>query len=281
MPRTKISFFLAPVLLACAASYPAFADELTEIQKKGELVCGILGLTPGMSFLNEATRQPVGYEVDLCRALAESLKVEPVLKTLTVPARIPELQQGRVDILLAELAFTEERAKAVDYSNPYMVVRSTVMVHKDSGVTSFEDLSGKRVGTTKGSSGERQMREHVPAATIVSYDTTPQAFLAFMQGKVVGLATDESSLFSSRTAAGEQGNNMVVLTDTLEFETLGAGVRKGETRMLEHVNEVLADLEKSGKAESLFMQWMGPGTDIGYESRDFKIDGSFKIDGKK
>src|SRR3546814_11976222 len=91
------------MLLAAAFSSTAAVNQIQQIKEKGELVCGTLGVSRGFSFVSQSTRQLVGYEVDLCRELADSLGVKPKMKTLAVAARIPELEQGRVDILLAEL----------------------------------------------------------------------------------------------------------------------------------------------------------------------------------
>ena len=271
--KIKTHIGMAALFVAAFASSSAFADQISDIKAKGELVCGTLGVSRGFSFVSQSNRQLVGYEVDLCGKLAQSLGVKPVMKPLAVAARIPELQQGRVDVLLAELTQTKERAEVVDFSTPYFVVGAKVMVKKDGGVSNFNDLAGKKIVTTKGSTMEQNLRKELPTADVISFDTTTQAFLAFVQGKGAGYCTDEISLLTSRAALGEQGKNMVILPKNISVESLGAGVRKGEPGMLSQVNGVFVNLEKSGEADKLFMKWFGPDTDIHYEHRDFRIDG--------
>lgn len=262
------------MLLASGISSVAIADQIQDIKQKGELVCGTLGVSRGFSFVSQSERKLVGYEVDLCQKIADSLGVKPSMKTLAVAARIPELEQNRVDILLAELTETEERAKVIDFSNPYFVTGAKVMVNKDAGIKDIDQLAGHKIVTTKGSTMEQNLKERLPTAEVISFDTTTQAFLAFVQGKGDGYSTDEISLLTSRAALGDKGAQYVLLDQPLSIEDLGVGVRKGETAMLKHVDLVFSELEKSGEAETLFMKWFGPGTDINFDKRTFRIDGS-------
>src|SRR5438046_9728115 len=112
-----ISFGLAAVALFVGQT--ARADQLADIKQKGTLVCGTLGTAEPFSFPNPQTRETQGYDVDFCAAVAKSLGVKLELKLISVPARIPELQQGRVDILAANLGWTPERAAQIAYSDSY------------------------------------------------------------------------------------------------------------------------------------------------------------------
>jgi polar amino acid transport system substrate-binding protein len=270
----KTSKALAALLATVLTSAPAWADQVQDIKAKGELVCGTLGVSRGFSFIDQTDRKLVGYEVDLCARLAQSLGVKPTMKTLAVAARIPELQQGRVDVLLAELTETPERAQVIDFSHAYFVTGAKIMVKKKAGIDSFAELSGKKVLTTKGSTMEQNLKKQIPGAEVISFDNTTQAFLAFTQGKGAGYCTDEISLLTSRAALGERGKGFVLLPQGLSTENLGAGVRKGEPGLLGHVNKVFAETEQAGEADRMFMKWFGPGTDINFERRSFRIGGT-------
>jgi polar amino acid transport system substrate-binding protein len=272
--KIGVRFGMSALLLGACVPASAFADQVADIKSKGELVCGTLGVSRGFSFVNQENRQLVGYEVDLCNRLAQSLNVKPVMKTLAVAARIPELQQGRVDILLAELTETKDRAEVIDFSHPYFVTGAKVMVKKESGINEFTQFSGKKVLTTKGSTMEQNLKKELPGVGVISFDSTTQAFLAFVQGKGVGYCTDEISLLTSRAALGEKGEGFVLLPGNISIENLGVGVRKNEPALLSQVNKVFSELEGSGEAEKLFMKWFGPSTEINFDRRDFKIAGT-------
>jgi polar amino acid transport system substrate-binding protein len=264
--------------LALAPLSSAQADQLQDIKKKGELACGVLGTDEPFSFIKDpASRAIVGYDVDLCDAVAKSLGVKMSLKQLAVSARIPELQQGRVDLLAASLTHNKEREALIDFSLSTFVTGQKVMVKKQSGISHVDQLAGKKVLTVKGSTMEQSIKKAVPTAVIISFDNSPQAFLALQQGKGVAYVNDETSLIDDFSKLGDAAKDYEILPQNLSTEHLALGLKKGETAFREQVNKVLRDLEKSGEAEKLFMKWFGPATKMKFQSRSFKID-TDKID---
>ncbi len=101
---------LASLLWVSLAPALAQADQLADIRKTGELVCGVLGTDEPESFVDPKTRKIIGYDVDLCAAMAHKIGVNPEVKQLSVAARIPELLQARVDILAASHAHPGTRS---------------------------------------------------------------------------------------------------------------------------------------------------------------------------
>jgi polar amino acid transport system substrate-binding protein len=248
------------------------ASQLDDIKKKGELVIGVLGTDEPNSFVDPKTREIVGYEVDLGRAIAKKIGVKPVIKQLAVAARIPELQQGRVDILAAALTHTKEREAVVDFSITTFLTGQKVMVRKDSGITQVSQLAGKRVTTVKGGTQEPNMRKAVPGVQVVTFETAPAAFVALQQRKAVGFVNDEVSLHDAFGKLGPAQKDYVILPQSISTEALAIGIKKGETPLKTLVDSTLTELEKSGEAEKLFIKWFGPGTKVNYPKRSFKLD---------
>lgn len=277
-PTLKRTCALALAALLAAASLPAAADQMADIKSKGELVCGVLGTDEPFSFIKDpSSREIVGYDVGICHAVAKSLGVKPVLRQLAGAARIPELQQGRVDLLAASLTHNREREAQIDFSLSIFVTGQKVMVKKSSGVTQLGQLAEKKVLTVKGSTMELNTKKVLPTAQIVSFDNAPQAFLALQQGKGVGYVNDETSLVNNHSKLGSAATDYAILPENISVEHLALGIKKGEPALREHVNKVLRDLEASGDAEKLFMKWFGPTTNMGFAARTFKIE-SDKID---
>lgn len=131
---------LATVTMVCGV---ANADQLADIQKKGELVVGVLGTDEPLSFIDPKTREMVGYDVDLARAVAQKLGVKPVFKQITLAARIPELQQGHVDLLAASLTHNKEREAQIDFSLTTFVTGQKVMTKANSPIKDVAELAGK------------------------------------------------------------------------------------------------------------------------------------------
>ena len=257
---------------AALLSPAAFSDQLADIRQKGELVCGVLGTDEPMSFIDPATRTLVGYDVDLCQVVAKKIGVPAKVKQLAVAARIPELQQGRVDILSATLTHTKEREAVVDFSLNTFITGQKVMVRRDSGITKLAQLAGKKVVTVKGGTQEPNMRKAVPTVDVVTFETAPQAFVALQQRKAIGFVNDEVSLFDAYGKLGAAQKDYVVLPESISVEAIALGLRKNEPALKTLVNDSLRELETSGAAEKLFFKWFGPTSRLKYGARNFKID---------
>jgi len=267
---------LAQALVAAGAllltAQAALADQLDDIKKKGELVVGVLGTDEPNSFIDPKTRQIIGYEVDLARAVAAKLGVKLQIKQLAVAARIPELQQGHVDLLAASLTHNKEREAVIDFSLTTFVTGQKVLVKADSGIQNLAALSGKKVVTIKGGTQEPNIRKAVPNVDVVTFDTGPQAFQALQQGKGVAFVNDEVSLLDQHAKLGPAATQYRVLDQNISVEPLALGIRKGEKRLKDQVDATLRELEKSGEADKLFVKWYGPETRLKFPKRTFKID---------
>lgn len=269
--------FAALLFTTIAFTQVAQADQLASIKAKGELVCGTLGTDEPNSFIDARSRQLVGYEVDLCRAIAQGLGVKPVIKQLAVAARIPELQQGRIDILTASLTHNKEREALIDFSLSTFYTGQRVLVKKSSNITTVAGLAGKKVLTVKGGTQEPNIRKAVPGVDVVTFETAGQAYLGLQQGKGAGYVDDEVSLLNNYAKLGAAQKDYIVLPQNISQEVFAFGIRKGETGVKTAVDKVLRELEKSGEAEKLFFKWYGPTSNVKFQKRTFRIE-SDKID---
>jgi polar amino acid transport system substrate-binding protein len=257
----KFRSWSVAVALAVLSFRPASAtaDQLADIKARGVLVCGTLGTAEPFSFPNPQTREIQGYDVDFCAAIAKSLGVKLEMKPIAVAARIPELQQGRVDVLAANLGWTPERAEQIAYSDAYYATLQKVASLRSAKLKSLNDLAGKKVSATKGSTSEQGVKKALPTATVVTFQDPPAAFLAMQQGKVDGFAVTEMMLVKFQSQV-ESSNPIDILDPAFMIEYWGIGMRKGETALIAHVNALLQSMEKSGEAARLFDKWMGAQT---------------------
>jgi polar amino acid transport system substrate-binding protein len=269
MSMRLLHIFALGIALAVGSVMTAHADELGDIKARGKLICGTLGMSEPFSFQDPKTREIVGYDIDMCGKVAEALGVTLELKPMAVEARIPELLQGRVDILAANLGWSKERAEQIDYSYSYFVSLQKVLVSADSGITTLEQLGGKKVSALNGSSSEQGVRRVIPTAQTVTFQETASAFLAVVQGKVDGFCASELILVKLRKQA-EASSPMAIIEKPVFTESWGLGIRKGETAFKDQVNRTLVALDSSGEANKIFTKWFGPGTVYGMK-RDFKI----------
>ena len=270
----RLRFQVRMLCLAALAvgAHPVYADQLADIKHKGELVCGVLATDEPMSFVDPQTRTIIGYEVDLCRAVARKIGVTASIKQVAVAARIPELQQGRVDILSATLTHTREREAVIAFSLTTFVTGQKIMVRRDGGITTLAQLAGKKVVTVKGGTQEPNIRKAVPTVDVVTFETAPQALVALQQHKATAFVNDEVSLYDAYAKLGPAQKDYVILPQSISTEAVAMGLRKDEPAMKAVVDAALRDLEASGEAGKLFFKWFGPGTRLQYPTRTFKIE---------
>ncbi|KRA02751.1 MAG: ABC transporter substrate-binding protein [Achromobacter sp.] len=270
--KTFISSFVAIVGLAATLAPAANADTLQDIKARGKFICGTMGTAEPFSFQDPKTRGIVGYEVDVCQALADSLGVPLELKLIAVEARIPELIAGRVDVVAANLGWTPERAKQIDYSHQHFVSPQKILSREsDKDLKAPADLAGKRVSAVRGSSSEQGARKNIPNVEPVTFKDPSGAFLALQQGKVSGFVGSELMLVKLQNQAASSAVPVKILEPALFIEPWGVGVRKGDTAMLNQVNKVLDGMEASGQAAKTFDKWFGTGTQFNIK-RDFHIE---------
>lgn len=257
--------------LACAVAVvgTAHADQLADIKARGTLVCGVLSNLEPFGFQDPNTRELAGYDVDFCKAIAKSLGVKPELKAVSLEARIPELSQGRVDILAAVLGYTPARAEQIAFSEAYFVSEHRLAVKTTGPFNQRDDLAGKRISTIKGASSALFVQKVLPSAQLVSYDDAPSAFMALVQGKVDGFGLSESMLRRFVAKLGPSGN-IKVISPSIGREDWGLGIKKGEPALEKAVNAALDDMEKSGEAQQIFDKWLGEKT-LFQMKREFRI----------
>jgi polar amino acid transport system substrate-binding protein len=271
--RLRPTALLAALLVAnILVTSSAQADQLDDIKKKGEIVVGVLGTDEPNSFVDPKTREFAGYEVDIAHAIAKQLGVKLSFKQLAVAARIPELQQGRVDILAASLTHNKERESQVDFSLTIFVTGQKVLVKANSGIKDVPDLAGKKVLTARGGTQEPNIRKAVPSVDVVTFENAQQAFLALQQGKGVGYVNDEASLVNDHAKLGAAKKDYIILPTSISIEPLALGFKKGEKALKGAVDAVLRGLEQSGEADKLFVKWFGPATKLQFDKRRFKFE---------
>ena len=163
---------------------------MADIQDKGELVIGVKYDVPPFGLNNPQTGEVEGFDVDLGTYIADKLGVEVTTREATSDNRIPLLVDGTIDLILSTMTITEERDLEIDFSEPYYVANGDVLVPEDSDIQSLEDLNGKRVCTTLGSTYADTIEKEVPDADLRLVDLYSECFDQIQTGAVDAVSTD-------------------------------------------------------------------------------------------
>lgn len=201
-------------------------------------------------------------------AIAKKLGVKVELKTVTSESRIPQLIAGEIDIIAATMTRTPARAKEIDFSCTYFFSGQRFLAGKGS-IKFIKDLAGKKIATVKGSTSEVNLRKVAPKATVVLFERYPEAVQALQAGKVDAVTTDEAILDGLHAKMPDKAKYEVSRLQ-ISVEPYGLGIRKGDKKFVDFVNQTLVEMEKSGEAKKIFNTWFGLNTDFPI-TRNFKI----------
>jgi len=256
------------LVLALTGSTFASADQLADIKKAGVLRVAVIDQNPPFGLIDEKTKETVGYDVDFAKAFAKKIGVKLEVVGTNPANRIPLLQSGKVDLIVADLTNTPERAQVVDFSYTYFISGQQLLVPAKSS-SKLADYATQRVGAVKGTTGENQLKAQFPNVKAISYDDLPQAFQALRSSNVQAITQDGSVLVDA-LARSQDKANFKILPDFLSTELIGIGVKKGEKAILDLVDGSLIALEKSGQAAKIYDKWFGSGALVNVP-RGFKI----------
>ena len=224
-----------------------------EIQEKGELVIGVKYDVPPFGLNNPQTGEVEGFDVDLGTYIADKLGVEVTTREATSDNRIPLLVDGTIDLILSTMTITEERDLEIDFSEPYYVANGDVLVPEGSDIQALDDLNGKRVCTTLGSTYADTIEEEAPQADLRLVDLYSECFDQIQTGAVDAVSTDDVIL----TGMVIQDPSLEILGLEYTTEPYGIGIPEGDTEMKEFVDETLAEYIDSGAWQEAYDEWVG------------------------
>ncbi|MBI0027355.1 ABC transporter substrate-binding protein [Gilliamella sp. B14448G11] len=249
----------------------AFADRLDDIEKRGEIKIAVFDSNPPFGFIDETTNKIVGLDVDYANAIAKELNVKVELVPTNPANRIPLLTSKKADLIVANFTVTDERAKTVDFSLPYFATGQK-FIAKKGVLKTADDLKNLRIGADKGTVMEITLREKYPTAKVISYDDTPFAFAALRNGVVQAITQDDAKLIGLlANVPEEQHENFEISPFSITQEYQAVGIPKGETRLIDKVNQILLKLETNGEALTIYNRWFGPNTKSAMPRGVFKI----------
>lgn len=197
-------------------------------------------------------------DADLCAAMAAQLGVRLQLAPLSVESRIPALQMGRIDILIANLAYTQRRAAQIAFSYSYYVAEEVLVVRdKDAGLTPA-DFRGEHLSAVSGSTSAEAIR--LNGAVAVTYHDVGEAYLALQEHKVRGMVTNNVTAHKLILQVAAAGIHLQLIKQPMALEPIAVGIRKGEPALLAKINQVLIHLDQQDQIASIWNRWLGPGT---------------------
>jgi polar amino acid transport system substrate-binding protein len=238
--------------LVVAGSNLALADVVDDITKAGVIKVGIFEDFPPFASLG-TDMQIQGYDVDMANLIGKALGVKAELVGITGQNRIPYLTEGKVDMLLS-IGFSDERAQVVDFTKPYAPYYIVVMGPREIDVKGPPDLKGKTIAVNKGTLEDTEVTKVAPeGADVQRYNDYAGVISAFLSGQaqLMVVGNDVGATILAKQPAIEPIEKFHLLTSPSNM-----GVKKGETRLREKLDDIIAAMRKDGSLNELALKWL-------------------------
>jgi polar amino acid transport system substrate-binding protein len=242
----------AAMLTSVALAQPAAAISPDEIKARGKLIVGIQGDNPPWGFVTSGGKQD-GLDADIATLFGKEFGVPVEFVPLEVNNRIPALTAGRVDVLFATMAMLPDRAKAVQFSKPYVANAIVLIGPKTAEIKANADMAKFSVGVAKGAAQDTQVTKNAPAdTTIRRYDGDAASVQALVSGQVDTLGGN--IFYMDRVEKARPGE----FENKLEFQKLynGACTRLGETEINASLNAFIDKIKENGELKKVYDKWM-------------------------
>ncbi len=249
---TLILALVATILPATLAS----AKTLEEIKEAGQLVVGTSADYPPFEWVildDKGESKIVGIDVELAQLIADEIGVELVMEDMPFDSLIPSVISGRIDMTIAGMTFTEERAKQIDFSEQYhqSVSNFVVIAGEEGKYSQVEDFDGLKIGVQKGTVQEQMVTENLPNAEVVSMQKTGLLIEALKTKKVDAIFIDD--IVTVEFVIANKGQIAVVEDVLFADPEQGKAVAlaKDNAELLEVVNQVILEAVESGKIKEI------------------------------
>ena len=264
----RVSHLLAAVATTTLLTAPVHAAELTGTLKKikdtGTIVLGHRDSSIPFSYYDDK-QQVVGYAVDLCLKIVDAVKAELKLPRLEVKlnpvtsaTRIPLMANGTIDLECGSTTNNLERQKQIAYTITHFVTANRFVSKKSSNLKSLNDLKGKTVVSTSGTTNIKQANEFNATKglgmNIIAAKDHAESFLTVETGRAVAFFMDDILLYSL-VANSKNPSEWVISNEALSVEPYGIMLRKDDPAFKKVVDDAMRNIYKSGAINAIYEKW--------------------------
>ncbi|SJN11089.1 Extracellular solute-binding protein, family 3 precursor [Leucobacter sp. 7(1)] len=219
----------------------------------GAFTCSMSGEYRPFNYFDEAG-ELVGFDVDICTAIAEEIGLEAKPVTAPFNSLIGGLQANRADAIIGSLAATEERKQQVLFTEPYYETGASLFVPAGSKITSIDELDGAKVGVTLGTTFEEYAQGRDNISEVRTYQADPDALKDLESGRIDGVITQG---FIGNYLAKNAGFKVQEVGDVLIPDVAAIAVGKDNTKLRDAIDAALVTLHEDGTYDALSQEWFG------------------------
>ena len=253
-----MSLLVTLVFVACQTSSvsnsQSQARTVEEIKESGKIVIGVFSDKKPFGYV-DSNGDYQGYDVYFGNRIAKDLGVEVEYVPVEAASRVEYLVSNKVDIILANFTVTEERKEKVDFTLPYMKVALGVVSPESQLITDVEQLNGKTLIVSKGTTAETYFTENYPDVNLLKFDQYSEAYNALLDGRGDALSTDNTEVLAW---ALENEGFKVGIESLGNVDTIAAAVQKGNRELLDWINNEIVEVGKENFFHAAYEETLAP-----------------------
>lgn len=249
-------------LVACASNSSKTADKWATYEKEKSITIGFDETFVPMGF-KDTSGEYVGFDIDLATAVFDEYGIAINWQPINWDLKETELNNGKIDLIWNGYTMTEERAKKVLFTTPYMANEQVLVTKKSSGIEIFAGMAGKVLAAQSGSSGYHALSEKpavlkdlIKDKDAVQYETFTQALIDLKADRVDGVLIDRVYANYYLQEEGELANYNIIASE-FDGENFAVGARQADKTLVDKINAAFKDLYMSGDFQKISDKWFG------------------------
>jgi polar amino acid transport system substrate-binding protein len=256
-PRTLTASLRPPATMPAPGAMPP-GSLMDKIRRRGYLIAGVDQNTLLFAYFNPLHRTIEGFEIDLLKQLADAIfgnKPNDIqFKAITTAERVPDVQNGSVDVVADAMTVNCERKRQVDFSTIYYNAGQKILVPSNSPAHSVADLGGKKICATRGSTSLATLTTLSPRPVPFKVDQRTDCLVALQEGLVSAVTSDDAILLGLKA----QDPDTKIVGPVFAPDPYGMAISKAHPEFVRFVDGVLAQMRKDGRWRAIYKRWLGP-----------------------
>ncbi|NCN05335.1 MAG: basic amino acid ABC transporter substrate-binding protein [Spirochaetales bacterium] len=211
---------------------------------------------PPMEFVDETSGEVIGFSIDLINAIGDAAGFVPEIKNTAWDGIFAGLANNQYDAVISSVTITDERKLQYDFSNPYVNAGQVIVVRNSTNnISGPADLAGKKAGAQQGTTGAFAISD-IAGASLQNYDEIGLAIAALARGDLDAVVADGPIAADFALQNENYANTLKIVGDPFTEEFYGVVVRKGNSEVLDLVNQGLATITANGTLEQIKAKWL-------------------------
>ncbi len=237
---------LVLLLPGCLKNKSGYSSVYDRAKKTGKIIVGTSANCEPFEYVFNGKIQ--GIDIDIANIIAKRLSSNLEVKDIIFDNLISDLNDYECDFVASAMSINDLRSEEVDFSEPYYVNSQRLVVLSGTGIHNFDDLFMKNIAVQKGTTSDMYVNPKLKDSTFIQYDRYDEAVNSLLNQEVSAIIVDD---FTADKIVERSGGKIFKLSNSLAMESYAIAVSKGETELLQVINNVIREIKDNGELENI------------------------------